>query len=232
MKKATPRSLALLSMLAGGLAANAQPDVLLFQTFDPLPTGSPTTWSWDVANHSVSYLEAAGTGGSGAVVLTADFPTQWNGGLAYQYENSNISATSPNLADYTLTFDLNVTGVPLNNIPLRVQAWENTGWGGTRTETPEVAIPVNPVEGWQSITVNFGNTYPGSDLNPVAGTIHFQFLVAGWQLQNGGPAVGQQVAIDNIKLEMIPEPSTFALLGLGAVFVGLVAHRQRRRKSS
>jgi hypothetical protein len=229
MKRATTGGFTLLSIFTSGMIAAAQPDVLLFENFDPLPSGSPTTWSWDVANQSVSYVAGAGTGGSGAVVVTADFPTQWNGGIAYQYENGNINATSANLGDYTLTFDVNVTGLPLNNIPLRIQAWENNWHSGTMTETTEVAIPINPVEGWQTVEVNFGDTWQDSALNPVAGTIHFQFLVAGWQLQGGGPASGQQVAFDNIQLEMIPEPSTLGLLALGALIFGVVARRQRRK---
>jgi hypothetical protein len=169
--------------------------------------GFPTTWSGGTATNAVaSYVNGTGTAGSRAVRLTADFPqpvSAGSGWVAYQYEDPYVTInTSSNLSDYTLDFDLGVTGVPLSYLQLTVQGWTNTFWDGTPTDSGPGAVPLAAVTGFQHVTVNLGNTniWSTNHFNPRSGTIHFQFQVNNGGFGTNGPVMGERIVIDNIVL--------------------------------
>jgi hypothetical protein len=215
------------TLIVGALAAcgllSAPAQVIFQETYDTssTPNGfNALAWSGGtIANTSVTYVDGVGGGGTRGVLFANDFLAPWNGYVAYQCQNGYITGnTSPNLTDYTLSFDLNVVGpIPLNALQLNVKGASGNWWGGTWTETTAGAVPVNAVTGWQHVSVNLGNSsiWASNLLIPTFGTIQLQFQVNGWQLAGGGPAIGEQVVLDNVMLTMVPEPSCILLTGLG-----------------
>jgi len=212
--------------------ANAQ--VLFIENYDSASTPNGTSalaWSGGtIANTSVIYTDGVGVGATRGVLFANDFQAQWNGYMAYQYQNGVVSGnTSPNLSDYTLSFDLNVIGPSgFNAIQLGLHGWLNNWFSGPDTSSGAGAIPVSATTGWQHVAVSLGDTsiWASNGYNPLNATMQLQFQLNGWQLAGGGPAIGEQVVLDNLTLTMVPEPSQRALAGLGAA-----AFLFRRRNS-
>jgi len=181
----------------------------------------------------VSIQPGAGVGGSQALVWEDTFRAAYDGYLANQIgysSGSNPSGnTSANLSDYTLSFQMAIwNGVGLNDLQVDLQGWGSPGYGGAFSETGARSIDTSSVTvggGFQTISVNLGTWAVGSGFNPASQTYQFQLQVNGWQLAGGGPVVDETIAIDNLQVTMVPEPTTLALIGLSAA--SLFAMRRR-----
>jgi hypothetical protein len=99
------------------------------------------------------------------------------------------------------------------------------------TQTGAQSIDTSAVTvggGWQNITVNLGTLFGNATgFDPTDQTYQMQWQVNGWELAGGGPVTGEQITIDNVTITMVPEPSTLALIGLGAASLAWL-----RRKNS
>jgi hypothetical protein len=210
----------------GGFVAASQAQIIIIN--DNLDSYSGATAGYtfgDVANASHTYISGAGVGGSVGAVLMSDFtaPGVGYGGVAYQYQAGSVAGnTSANLSDYTLSFDALVNKAN-GGFGVNVQAWTGTFFGGTGPTqsgtTSDISIATPNV--FQHFDLNLGTFSPG--LIPTGGTLQIA-----WQMDEymyGGPGTGDELVIDNVKLQMVPEPATFALAGLGAV--GLMLFRRR-----
>ena len=179
-----------------------------------------------------SIVAGAGPGGLGAwqIVLTA---ASGSAGYSYygaQYQNGNVTGTDTdaNLSDYTISFEAMANRGSLN---LQIQSWTGTGFGGSMTGTLNTA-PVSPGYGndqplyntWTQYTLNLGNT------SIFQGNSGFLPDEPTWQIAfqlNGGGSTPYTETLDVANLTVtVPEPSTFALAGLGAATLLLF----RRRK--
>jgi hypothetical protein len=200
--------------------SSAPAQIILQETYDTSSTpngGNALAWSGgNIANTSVTYTDGAGVGGTRGVLFVNDFQQQWNGYIAYQYQNGSVTGnTDPNLSDYVVSFDLNVQGTPFNDIQLNVQS--ANAWPGPWAGTGAGAIPVSATTGFQHVSVNLANSsiWSADALNPTCSIFQLQFQLNGWQLAGGGPALGEQVALDNVTLALVPEPASLLLTGLG-----------------
>lgn len=184
-------------------------------------------------NYSLTIGPGVGVGGSQGLQWLADFTGSYSGYMAANmgYSGGNPSGnTSTSLGDYTLSFDIAVNGVGLNNVQLNIEGWAGQWFSGAFTSTGSGNIGVSsvtPGSGFHNISVNLGAWKPLSSFNPASQTYQFQWQVNGWELAGGGPVVGQQVVIDNVQVTMtpVPEPSYSALMASG--LVGLLSLRRR-----
>ena len=221
--------------LIGGFAATAQAQTVFQDNYNGYTAGQ-NAFSWgDTANltsYSVTIASGVGTSGSQGLEWQANFNAAYNGYMASQlgYSGGNPSGnTSVNLNDYTLSFDMAIPGgVGLNNLQVDLQGWAGQWFTGAFTETGAHTINTSAVTvgtGFQHISVNLGTWAAGSGFNPASGTYQFQWQVNGWELGGGG-SLGEKIAIDNVLIMMVPEPSSLALIGLGAA--ALLSLRNRR----
>lgn len=228
------------SLLAGGFLAltaiiTAQAQTVVWQDdYEGQPAGTDV-FAWgggSITNYSVTIAAGVGVGGTQGLEYSFDTTVQYDGYMSVNmgYSGGNPSGnTSANLSDYVLSFDIaSDGGVTLNSLQLNIQGWADQWFGGAMTETGAGDIDVSSAtvgSGFHNISVNLGTFDGDASLDPTSQTYQFQWQVNAWQLDGGGPVTGQQVVIDNAKITMVPEPTTFALLGLGGA---LLAIRRRR----
>jgi hypothetical protein len=97
-----------LLLVASFLTVSAMAQVTIFtDNLDSLSGNSPGYSFGDAVNFSHTYVAGVGVGGSVGARILSDFSgTNGFGGVAYQYQNGNVTGnTSANLGDYTLSFD-------------------------------------------------------------------------------------------------------------------------------
>ena len=236
MNTALKTSLGTLAVsLVAGLAAQAQ--VVIFdETFEgSLSAGANFSHygpGGDGTAFQDSIVAGVGVGGTGGWLIQTTAAAGGSAGYSYfgaQYQNGGVTGnTSANLADYTLSFDAWSTGGSLN---VQVQTWTGAGFGGSMTGTLNTA-PASPGYGndlplygqytHYSLNLADASIWHGGTIIPSGGT----YQVA-MQFNNGGPTpYTQTLYVDNFELTMVPEPSLFALAGLG--IMGLINLRRRQ----
>jgi hypothetical protein len=223
------RTVSIIAALSSfAVAAQAQTTVWS-DNYESYTAGTSEIAPWSstgtLANYSVTVAAGTGVGGSQGLTWQADFLSQYSGYLAVNmgYSGGNPSGnTDPNINDYTLSFDMSVpSGVAVNQLQLTLNGWPGQWFTGTGNGNASVAINTSAVtvgSGFQLISVNLGTLLAGSGstFNPLDQTYQFQFQLNGWQLAGGGPVTGEQMTIDNAQITVVPEPSSLALIGLGA----------------
>ncbi len=216
-----PMALALL----GALASSAQADVVIFSGFshssdDPV-TGAPLVFvSGDAANVRKAYVAAAGPGGSTAVVITTDFAGRGWGMIDYEDRYPSVSGnTSLKPGDYTLSFDAAVN-VAHAGFWLVVSSLHN----GSPTQVNSPFLSPSDPNNYQHFTLNLGSDMSGGALDTLSSQWQLDFNMVSSDF--GDPSVGDQLSIANVRLTMVPEPSTVALCTL-SVLTGLAFLGQR-----
>ena len=233
--KSILRTCITITALAGSMAVT-QAQVIFQDNYEGY-VANENKFAWggtsSLQNYSLSIAPGVGSGGSQGLQWLADFTGSYSGYMAANmgYSGGNPSGnTSTSLSDYTLSFDIAVIGVGLNNVQLNLEGWAGQWFSGAMTSTGSGNIGVGsatPGTGFHNISVNLGAWKPGSSFNPTSQTYQLQWQVNGWELAGGGPSVGQQVVIDNVQITMtaVPEPSSIALVASG--LVGLLVLRRR-----
>jgi len=222
----------MLAMLTGaGLLACAteiaKADVIFTEPFSLNASGwannanSPATWATTggVTGDGDGYITAAAvTTSSGAVVLRAQTNLGSSPGL---FGNWTSTGTSP-LSVYTLSFDLYQDSSTAQDFGLRFTT--AAGFPGAfSTSTISVSSGV-----WTHFDVPINSTaftFPegGGDYNSIFSSLaRVQFTVS------GTPASTFNVRLDNVTINSVPEPSTFALAGAGLGLLGIMTRRMKR----
>jgi hypothetical protein len=181
---------------------------------DSLSGPTPGYSFGDAINFSHTYAPGVGVGGSVGAQVASDFGgTNGFGGVAYQYQNGNVTGnTSANLGNYVLSFDAAVNKAN-GGFALILQNWTGTFFSGTFSQSQypsEITLATPNV--FQHFSINLSSFNPGAV--PTGQT----WQIA-WQMDEfayGGPGTGNLLFIDNVMVTMVPEPSTFALAVLGA----------------
>ena len=241
MKRTFPKYLgvAAAAMLCGFAAAVQAQTTVFSENFEGIPSGTDELAPWSDtadladANYSLTVQAGAGKTGTQGLLWQANFrPATWSGWLQANMGyggNPPAGNTDPNLSDYILSFDMRIiSGATLGHLQLNIQGWSDPGYGGTMTQTGGQNIDTSSLSvggAYQHLSVNLGDLAGGSGFNPTSGTYQFQWQVNGWELGGGG-SLGEKIAIDNVLIMMVPEPSSLALIGLGAA--ALLSLRNRR----
>jgi hypothetical protein len=202
-------------------AATAQAQVIFNQDFDGGYGGAFGTSSYQGGSPALATnLVSAGLGNPNSGWVATMITTTWNDYYAGQLQLMTVSGnTDPVAANYTLSFD--AKGTAANNIQLGIQSWQNTYFGGSMIGNATVNQTLAAANQWQTFNINIGSL---SGFNPTGATWQLNFQLNSWEW--GGPGNVDGLLIDNVKLTAVPEPSTLALAGLGAV--ALLRLRRRR----
>ena len=228
----------LIVAILGALTAATQAQTVIFtENFDSGfgPGGGVGGYAFgDSVSQTRGIVSGAGVGGTAGLVQTNNTAANGNGfaGAAAQLQESTVSGnTSANLSDYVLSFDISATA---GSLQLQIQTWSGNGFGGVMSGTLNTA-PNPPGFGndlaltssFVHYSLNLGNLTVFPDrgtFSPLGGTWQIAF-----QHNGGGNGIPSQLVlnIDNVVLTMVPEPSTFALAGLGGAAMMFI---RRRRK--
>lgn len=137
--------------------------------------------------------------------------------------------TSANLADYTLSFDLARIGTGGGYFVAFNTFNEGSAPGsGTGVEYDIFGVPASGA-GYQHFSVNMDTLNPtygaSAKLDPTGSQIYFELVALGFPPNE--PSSPETLLLDNVKITMVPEPNTFAML-LGGL--GLLAGWRRLRR--
>jgi hypothetical protein len=227
----------LTAAILSGIAVAAQAQVVVSDNYESYTAGTSELTGYSstasLTAYSLTVASGTGVGGSQGLTWAANFTAQYSGTMGINMAYYNTSGnTDPNLNDYTLSFEMSVpSGVAVNQFQLGINGWAGLYFTGATSTTGTGTINTSGVgvgSGFQLITLNLGafNTANSGTFNPLDITYQIQLQLNGWQLAGGGPVTGEQMTIDNLQIQAVPEPTTLALAGLGAA--GLLAIRRRK----
>jgi hypothetical protein len=218
------RNLRILPLLAAfsGLATVGHSDTNVFS--ENFESQSPGVWAsvynYDGHGNPTANI-VAGAGVSGSQTLEFTRTTYGSDNFGVNSGTYAISGnTSTSLSDYIVSFDMALgSGSVSDNFNLDFLIY---GGGGGQDFSTWGNLPT-PGAGFKHYSANMGTLgtmWTGNPLVPTAST--WTFSVGKY----GGSTVGTaDVYIDNIRVTMVPEPSTFALCGLAAG-LGLMLRRR------
>jgi hypothetical protein len=228
MKRTPKQNLLAIAVVLAGTATVSQAQITIISDNLDSHSGATAGYSFgDATNFSHTYVSGVGVGGSVGAQVLSDFspPGVGYGGVAFQYQNGNVSGnTSPNLSDYTLSFDALVNKAN-GGFELVVQAWSGQYFSGTLSQGSTASdIRLATPNVFQHYDINLGTLSSG--LVPTGATLQIA-----WQMDEftyGGPGTGNELVIDNVQLTMaVPEPSSMALGALGLAAFALRLRRNR-----
>lgn len=225
-----------------GMPAQAQ--VTIFsENFNPLSAFGIVQDGYtygDTTSSSSGIVAGAGLGGTTPGWQTVDTAaSSFDGfsGVGGQYQNVAVTtATNPNLSDYVLSFYAreSSTGGNVPDLTITVQTWTQESFGGTMTGTLSAGangigtLSLNP--GYTFYSLNLGNTSvfqtETAGFSPIGGTYQIAMQLNG----SGAAPYTDTLDVDDLQLTLVPEPSSSALWGLGAV-TGLLFLRSRKARS-
>jgi len=196
-----------------------------------------SAWHWTngaMTQHAAVYadyycggivVEHTGTidNSAGAAASDCRFGSKWDITLA--------GNTSADPADYTISFDLRSVSGNWDPIPLeffvltKLGGTADNGYGSGAMDIAQADCCVHIEKNLTELTAGW---WQGTDWDMTEPTWSIELGGPGWpgtSVSAGEPAWDQVWTMDNLKITMIPEPATIALLGLGSLAL------LRRRKS-
>ena len=194
------------------MATHAQ-TVVMSENFDSQPPGSFGSVYNDVSggNAVTSTIVAPGQGGNGQAL-------QLSGNLTSgQTENAGVNSalyppsgnTSPNLSDYTLSFEMAITQGANTGFSVTL----NIFGGNSMANGSSYAVPINQITiggGFQHFSINMGALPAGYDipaLVPNSSQYQFQLVFLGYNASV--TATPETVQLDNLQITMTPDTNVY-----------------------
>jgi beta-xylosidase len=210
--KQTLRTIALIVAFSGFSAQTQADTLVLSDNFDSYPLGTfGSAYNFgDPAASPSSAIVAPGAAGIGqALRLSANLHSGTNSNAGVNLPSySPAGNTSLNLADYTLSFDLAVTGANPGGFFVALNVFGPGGADGVEYDlTPPAAGT-----GFQHFSVNMGtlpHAYNVPLLNPSAAQYNFQLVLLGFPPTV--TATPETISLDNVQVTMSANTNTAAL---------------------
>ncbi len=217
--------------------SSASAQTILEINFDSAPAGFTQTNAFTNGTpdptKSYSVVNTAGVGGTNGGVATMD-STGLTGATFLDFQNQTYTnarvntATSTNQADYTLTFDVRAVGLTGASAFGGAELFFEDGsiqrnftgsFNITSSYTP-VSFSLSELGGGSGTITDFAST-----LN--TGTFSLRVAAPG-ALNDFALASGNQIIVDNISIQAVPEPATLVLV-IGSLGFVMIAMRRHRR---
>ena len=207
-------------------AATASATTVFTQDFDGAypPSGSSYTFTgggYTSGSPSSYGYQANSASGNPNLCFTAwetstTSADGYAGQLQFMYLNTP-GLPDPNMADYTIQFDMMANYAA--TITLGIKGWQTaneTGTADINVTVPTAQTKLTAANQWQTFNISLGQ-FTGL---PTSADHSLQFNFKLFQSGYGGSSgmgTQNQLWVDNFRVTIVPEPGTFALLGLGAV---------------
>lgn len=227
--------LAIVAMLATATVANAFPPLAEwgFQLITPADVTDNVTGGTYAADSGIYAVGSAGSG-THASALT-DWTTPTGNGSTESWSSTNWAVgdywqfCAETTAYENITFQWDA--VSSNTGPRDFQIQYNANGGSYSTLTGTYAIRANTAPAWSSGSPTAVDTYL-ADLSAETSLdnqalVCFRIVNSSTVSANGGTVAATGTSrVDNVRIsgDLIPEPTTLALMGLGAI--GLVRRRR------
>ncbi|SMP76075.1 PEP-CTERM protein-sorting domain-containing protein [Neorhodopirellula lusitana] len=232
--------LASLFMIAGSLSAVAAP-VYSLMDFDALGStyGQADTSVVSPAVKTLNYginENSDGVGGTSASTHGFDFSGAGTGNQAKIFYNLPTgtfqagNAVSNNASDYLVSFDIRADGLAGTDVDANFKVKLNGA---------EFSSIVTYTNTYNTITLNLGDdmtasgsSFEATDFTDGSQTIEFQISSASrddkFDADSGNAMYLDNFQINAVDAVAVPEPASFALLGVGSLC--LIARRRRRNR--
>ncbi len=214
-------------VLLGGVTVSNGVQIFINETFDQLSEPNVVFFggSWDI-------VDGVGVGNTRAAQLSADL-TGSGDFMDFWYMNGVVSGNSSlNRADYQFSFDIKVNKPNVTGVYVILETYTGEWLGGSFSKLDGV-IPLSLApQTFGTVTLNladplFVDYSGGSGFDPRGQTYEIGFLMtsAMW-----GTTAGDVMTIDNIQLQVVPEPSVLALACIGSATLLLTPFSQKFRR--
>jgi hypothetical protein len=210
----------------------------LAEGFDTVTPGG-----WTVVNNSAPVGLTNWFQGNNAV-----FPAQSGAATSYAGANYNNTTGAGNISDWLITptlifnngdslsFYTRTVDTPTfaDNLEVRFSDVGGTNVGGTAASVGDfttLLLSVNPglsSAGYPNTWTEYTATISGLS-GPTSGAIGFRYFVT-----NGGPSGSNSdyIGIDTVTITAVPEPETYAMMGLGLALLGSLARRRKNKNGA
>lgn len=174
-------------------------------------------------------------------VLADDF-TSSNSGLVSSVEWWGSSALTGGVDQWEITFHSNIGGTPSTTFPTGIISQHFVSAAGSDLDgdgifhfaalwSPQDMFVTAGVDYWFSVANASGSTWTWANgLTPTVGSEQYDAVISTGVAPNGGPHFGPWTGIPDtdfaFRINTVPEPSIFALLGIGLVGIGFARKRR------
>lgn len=212
MMKQTVARITLLVALSGFSGAASAQTIVVSDNFDFHPLGafgSAYTYG-DPAANPASAIVSPGAGGTGnALQFSGNLHSGTNANTGVNLPAYSPSGnTSPSLSDYTLSFDLALTGVNPGGFYVALNLFGPGGADGVEYDIFSLPLAGS---GFQHFSVNMGtlpHAYNVPLLSPTDSQYNFQLVLLGFP--PSVTATPETVLLDNVQVTMAPNTNVLA----------------------
>ncbi len=231
------RTLSLAAALIGVATSSYGQVIVWSENFDSVPLGAYGAHTTDFGGGAspANNIVTPGNGGSGNA-MAVTFNTTAGTTVNFQtatLATAPVGATSANLSDYVLSFDMAIQGVDIvtgyGGLQISVQGNDGGIFGQAAVSPFIVPVAGTANSGFQRYSYNLGApwTANGGGLQ-ISTDTSLAFGIGVVAYGNGMTASPETLLVDNIQITLVPEPSSCAVLFSG---LGLFAAWRRLRRA-
>jgi hypothetical protein len=184
---------------------------------------------------AIGIISATVSSSFASVVLSDfnDFASQspsLNGGWAYTQDASGFISITAGKDDGDFLVVPNNAFNLQNLAPIAVAVTARVDSGNAATSFAVLLYDINSDTATATFNIsNFSGAFSTQVASIVADNAFDFSNVVYWQISGGNPTGSNffRMSFDNAQVQSVPEPSTFALVGLGTAFAGWMARRKK-----